>query len=83
MLHFSFVLIYAIINVQAVGSPNGRAVECVGLKPLTCRDCGFKSRQGHGCLSVVSVVCCQVEIPATGVSLIWRSPTECGVCNLV
>jgi hypothetical protein len=25
-----------------------------------------KSRRGHGCLSVVSVVCCQVEVSATG-----------------
>jgi hypothetical protein len=24
----------------------------------------FKSHQGHGCLSVVSVVCCQVEVSA-------------------
>ena len=29
----------------------------MGLQPLACWDCGFKSRQGHGCLSVVSVVC--------------------------
>jgi hypothetical protein len=25
-----------------------------------------KSHRGHGCLSVVSVVCCQVEVYATG-----------------
>jgi hypothetical protein len=24
-----------------------------------------KSRRGHGCLSVMSVVCCQVEVSAT------------------
>ena len=43
----------------------------------------FESRRGHGCLSVVSVVCCRVEICTTGWSLIQRSPTECGVfeCN--
>jgi hypothetical protein len=29
-------------------------------------DRGFESRRGHGCLSVVSVVCCQVEVCATG-----------------
>jgi hypothetical protein len=34
---------------------------------------------GHGCLSLVSVVCCQVEVSATGWSLVQRSPTECGV----
>ena len=30
-------------------------------------------------MSVVSVVCCQVEVSATGWSLVQRSPTECGV----
>ena len=39
---------------------------------------GFESRRGHGCLSVVSVVCCQVEVSATGWSLVQRSPTDCG-----
>jgi hypothetical protein len=33
---------------------------------------GFASRLGHGYLSLVSVVCCQVEICAQ------RSPNECG-----
>jgi hypothetical protein len=33
----------------------------------------------HGCLSFVSVVCCQVEVSATGWSLVQRSPAECGV----
>jgi hypothetical protein len=32
-------------------------------------------------MSVVSVVCCQVEVSATGWSLVQRSPTECGVCE--
>ena len=47
-------------------------------------DCGFESRGGHGCLSLVSVVCCQVAASATGPSLFQRSPTECGLpeCNL-
>jgi hypothetical protein len=30
-------------------------------------------------LSIVSVVCCQVEVSATNWSLVQRSPTECGV----
>ena len=33
---------------------------------------------GHGRLSVVSVVCCQVEVSATDWSLVQRSPTDCG-----
>jgi hypothetical protein len=28
---------------------------------------------------LVSVVCCQVEVSASGCSLVQRSPTECGV----
>ena len=32
---------------------------------LTCSDLGFESHRGHGYLSVVSVVCCQVEVSAT------------------
>jgi len=39
----------------------------------------FESRRGHGCLSVVSVVCSRVEVSATDRSLIQRSLTECGV----
>jgi hypothetical protein len=35
-------------------------------------------RFGHGCLSVVSDVCCQVEISASGRSLVHRSSSECG-----
>jgi len=30
-------------------------------------------------LSVVSVVCCQVEVSTTGWSLVQRSPTDSGV----
>ena len=35
-------------------------------------------------MSVVSVECCQVEISATSLSLVQRSPTDCGVplCDL-
>ena len=29
--------------------------------------------------SLVSVVCCQVGVSASGLSLVQRSPTECGV----
>jgi hypothetical protein len=30
------------------------------------KGCEFEYRRAHGCLSVVSVVCCQVEVSATG-----------------
>jgi hypothetical protein len=66
------------------GDPSDRAVEGVGLRPLASWVCGFESRRGHGYLSLVSVVCCQVEVSAMGWSLVQRNPTECGVsnCNL-
>ena len=56
---------------------NPRSQQVSGLRPLTCWDCGFESHPGHGYLSVVSVVCCQVEVSATSWSLVQRSPTDC------
>ena len=38
------------------------SAEWTGLRPL---DLGLESHRGHGYLSVVSVVCCQVEVSAT------------------
>jgi hypothetical protein len=40
---------------------------------------GSNPPRGHGCLSFVNAVCCQVEVSATGRSLVQRSPTDCGV----
>jgi len=57
----------------------GRAVYGVGLRPLACWDCGYESRRGHGCLSLVNVVWCQVEISVSGLSFAQRSPTDFGV----
>ena len=34
---------------------------------------------GDGCLSFVDIVSCQVEVPATGLSLVQKSRIECGV----
>ena len=39
----------------------------------------FESRRGHGFLSLVNVVCCQVEVSASGWSLVQRSSTQYGV----
>jgi len=48
--------------------------------PPVCWYCGFESRRYDECLSVVSVVCCQVEVTASGWSLVqwvWsRSPVR-------
>jgi hypothetical protein len=46
--------------------PSGRAVQDVGLWQIACWECGFESCRGHICLSSVIVVCCQVEVSATG-----------------
>jgi hypothetical protein len=51
----------------------------VGLLPHACWDCWSVSLSEHGCLSVVSGVCCQVKVSATSWSLVQRNPTECGV----
>jgi hypothetical protein len=70
---------------EAIGvivDPSGRAVWGVGLRPLAYWDCGFESRREHGCLFLVSVVCCQVEVSASGWSLFQRSPTEWDVSEL-
>ena len=40
---------------------------------------GLYSTGGHGCLSVVSVVCCQVDVSVSGRSLVRWSHTEYGV----
>jgi hypothetical protein len=74
--HFAY-FIFLLITLQT--DPSGHAVYSVDLRPLASWDCGFESRQGHGCHSLVSVVCCQVEVSATDRSLVQRSPTECGV----
>ena len=40
---------------------------------------GSNPARRHGCLSPVSVVCCQVRVSATDRSLVQIRPTECGV----
>jgi len=39
---------------------------------------GSNPTGGHVCLSVVSVVCCQVQVSATSLSLVQGSPTDGG-----
>jgi len=56
---------------------NPRSQQASGLWPLACWDLGFKSHRGHRYLSVVSIVCCQVEVSATSWSLVQRSSADC------
>jgi len=51
----------------------------VGLLSFFCWECGFESRRRHGFSCVPCVVCSQVEVSASGWSLVQSSPTECGV----
>ena len=53
-----------------ITGPSGRAVLDVGLRRLACWDCRFESHRGHGRLSLVCVVSCQVEVSATSWSLV-------------
>jgi hypothetical protein len=59
--------------------PSGPGVNGLGLRPLAYWECGLESRREHESLSLVSVVCCHVEDSASGLSLVQRSPTGCGV----
>jgi hypothetical protein len=49
-----------------LADPGGRAVR-VGLRPFASWDCGFESCQGHICLKLTSVVCCQADHSSRGV----------------
>jgi hypothetical protein len=59
--HFNFSL-----YLKTFADAGGRAVKGVGLRPLTCQDCGLESRLWHGSLSLVIVMCFEVEASATG-----------------
>jgi hypothetical protein len=50
--------------------------------PATDKKFKKKSHRVHGYLSLVSVVCCQLEVSATSWSLVQRSPSDCGVSNV-
>ena len=53
-------------KIYIYADANDRAVYDVGLRALALWDCGFESRQGLGCLSVVSVLCCQGKVCGSG-----------------
>jgi hypothetical protein len=68
------------VSVFQNADPGGRAVYGVGLRRFAWWDCGFESlRVMHFCL--FWLLCCQVEVSASGWSLAQRSPTECGVAK--
>jgi len=47
--------------------------------PLACKVCEYESRRRHGYLSLVRVVCCQVEVYESGRSIAQKSLADCGL----
>lgn len=58
----------------------------VAARSATTRMLGLRVRfpLGHGCLSVLSIVYCQIEVSETGRSFVQGNPAKCGVpeCDL-
>jgi hypothetical protein len=54
-----------------------------GLRRIAFWECCFESLLRCGCLSLVSVLCCQVEVSATGRSLVQRSHADSAVSELM
>jgi hypothetical protein len=66
------------LNMEAVWSqwPRGLRHGSAAARLLGLR---LRMPPGHGCLSLDTVVCFQVEVSTTGWSLVQSSRTECGV----
>ena len=73
----SFMPMLNLLTLYCRYDRRGPAVCGVGPWPIAFWDCGFESHLGNGGVSLVSVVYCQVEVSASGWSLVQRSPTEC------
>ena len=79
--HIRFKLTCVLYIYDSKAGPSSCAVWGVGLRSFACLGGGFESHWEHGCLSLVCVACCQVEVSALVWSHVQRSPTECGVSN--
>jgi hypothetical protein len=53
--------------------------KALGMRTIACWDCQYESRWKSRYLFLVSVVCSQEEVSASGRSPIQRNPAECGV----
>jgi hypothetical protein len=69
----SYEIIRISIPFGRLGWPCGLGM---GLRLFACWIAGSNPAGDYRYLSLLSVVCCQVEASATGRSLIQRSPTE-------
>jgi hypothetical protein len=83
-MSFCTQFMYTFIHWKHIESAQFFMLIPVAARPKSW-DCGrslagiANSRRGHGYLSVVSAVSYQVEVSATGRSLIQRNPTNRGV----
>jgi hypothetical protein len=75
----SFPTSFSSSTASLTADPSDSAVWSLAPRPLACWCCGFESHLEYACLSLVSVVCCQVEVSASDWSLVQGSPIECGV----
>jgi hypothetical protein len=66
-------------NVKSLAT---RSEACVCGRSLAGIAGANPAEGGYCCLSRVNVVCCQVEVAASGWSLGQRNPTECGVSKM-
>ena len=66
-------------NLTLTGSSKfcGEFYNCRSRWPRPFWGCDFEFCRENRCLTLVSVVCCQVEVSAKGRSPVQRSPTEC------
>ena len=70
-----------VLSITCIHAPTPRAAPSKALicGRLLSEIVGSNPTGGHRYLSLMSVVCRQVAVPATGRSIIQRSRTECGV----
>ena len=72
--HFSYIFVQGITPVAAYSKAWVCGRSLIGIS-------GSNLTVGHKCLSVVSVLCCQAEVSASGWSLVKRSPTSILCCQ--
>ena len=75
---YYFVFNYSVKNFTVLISSYLQWSHCLSRRSA-CWYCRFESRHGHGYFYVVNVVCFQVQVSASGWSLVQGRSTECSV----